>query len=214
MFFDFLSSLISPKEKKFYPLFESASENLIVTAQKFKEFIAADKETQKKYFQELESLEQKGDEITVTTYREILATFLTPFDREDIHALITALDDIVDAIYGSAKRIILYKIPSRLPNIEQHADILVKASQDIHFLMLELRTLKNRDKIKSLIEELKKAEYDSDYHYELAIAELFDTEKEVGSIFKKREVYSYLEKAVDYVEEVGVVFETILAKNA
>ena len=214
MIFDFIAGLISPKEKKFYPLFEKASENLKLISQKFQEFIQTEGAKQEELFKEIEKLEQIGDEITVKTYHEVLATFLTPLDREDIHALITAVDDIVDAIYGSSKRIILYKISPNLPNIHTHANILVKVSADIHELMVELRTLKNRDKIKQLIQNLKEAEFESDHSYELAISELFDTETHVGTIFKKREIYSYLEKAVDYVEEVAIVFETILAKNA
>lgn len=214
MIFDFLSGLLTPKEKKFYPLFERASSNLIETSKVFKEFIQAEGSHQHELFKKIEHLEQVGDDVTVETYKELLATFLTPLDREDIHALITAVDDIVDAIYGSSKRIMLYKVSPNLPNIQKHADILVKISQDIHQLMIELRDLKNRDKIKQLINNLKEAEFESDNSYEHAIAELFDTEPHVGTIFKKREIYSYLEKSVDYVEEVAVVFETILAKNA
>lgn len=214
MIFDFISGLITPKEKKFYPLFEKASSNLIETAKTFQSFIQSEGSRQQELFKKIEHLEQIGDEVTVETYREVLATFLTPLDREDIHALITAVDDIVDAIYGSSKRIMLYKVSPKLPNIERHAELLTKVSQDIHQLMLELRTLKDREKMKKLIDDLKEAEFESDNSYEFAIAELFDTETNVGLIFKKREIYSYLEKSVDYAEEVAVVFETILAKNA
>ncbi len=214
MIFDFLSGLITPKEKKFYPLFEKASSNLIETSKTFQEFINADSSQKFKIYEKLEHLEQIGDDITIHTYKELLSTFLTPLDREDIHGLITALDDIVDAIYGSAKRIMLYKISPDLPNIHKHAEILVNISKDIHQLMFELRDLKNREKIKTLIHNLKEAEFESDNSYEHAIAELFDSETNVGLIFKRKEIYSYLEKAVDYVEDVAIVFETILAKNA
>lgn len=214
MIFDFISGLITPKEKKFYPLFEKASSNLIETAKTFQEFIHAEGSHQHELYKKIEHLEQIGDNVTIETYREVLATFLTPLDREDIHALITAVDDIVDAIYGSSKRIMLYKVSPKLPNIQKHAEILVRISQDIHQLMIELRDLKDREKIKKLIDNLKEAEFESDNSYEHAIAELFDTETHVGTIFKKREIYSYLEKSVDYVENVAIVFETILAKNA
>jgi uncharacterized protein Yka (UPF0111/DUF47 family) len=214
MIFDFISGLITPKEKKFYPLFEKASANLIQISKVFQEFIHTEGTKQQELFKEIERLEQVGDEVTIETYHEVLATFLTPLDREDIHALITAIDDIVDAIYGSSKRIMLYKISPDLPNIHKHAEILLRISQDIHQLMLELRTLKDREKIKKLIINLKEAEFESDNSYEHAISELFDNETHVGTIFKIREIYSYLEKSVDYVEDVAIVFETILAKNA
>lgn len=214
MIFDFISGLIAPKEKKFYPLFEKASSNLIEIAKTFQEFIRSEGTYQHELYKKIEHLEQVGDNVTIETYREILATFLTPLDREDIHALITAVDDIVDAIYGTSKRIMLYKIHPNLPNIQKHAEILVYASQDIHQLMILLRDLKDREKMKQLIDNLKEAEFESDNSHEHAIAELFDTETNVGIIFKKREIYSYLEKSVDYVENVAIVFETILAKNA
>ncbi len=214
MIFDFISSLITPKEKKFYPLFEKATSNLIEISKTFHEFIHSEGTHQQELFKKIEQLEQIGDDVTIETYREVLSTFLTPLDREDIHALITAVDDIVDAIYGSSKRIMLYKVSPKLPNIQKHAEILLKISQDVHQLMIELRDLKNREKMKTLINNLKEAEFESDNSYEHAIAELFDTETNVGLIFKKREIYSYLEKSVDYVENVAVVFETILAKNA
>ncbi len=214
MIFDFISSLITPKEKKFYPLFEKASSNLIVIASTFKEFINSEGSKQAELYKKIEELEKIGDDVTIETYREVLATFLTPLDREDIHALITSVDDIVDAIYGSSKRIMLYKVSSQLPCIQKHAELLVKVSKDIHQLMIELRELKNRDEMKKLIQNLKGAEFESDNIYEHEIAELFDNEVNIGLIFKKREIYSYLEKSVDYVEDVAIVFETILAKNA
>ncbi len=214
MIFDFISGLITPKEKKFYPLFEKATSNLMVISKTFQEFIQSEGSHQHELYKKIEHLEQVGDEVTIETYREVLATFLTPLDREDIHALITAVDDIVDAIYGTSKRIMLYRVSPKLPNIQKHAEILVKISQDIHQLMIELRDLKDREKMKKLIDNLKEAEFESDNSYEHAIAELFDTETNVGLIFKKREIYSYLEKSVDYVENVAIVFETILAKNA
>src|SRR6185312_9847089 len=106
-----LFKFLIPQEKKFFPLFERASANLLETSKTLTLMVnTTDKEKRREYLREVERLEHIGDTVTHQIFTELGTTFITPFDREDIHALTSAVDDVVDFIHGSAKRIELYKI--------------------------------------------------------------------------------------------------------
>src|SRR6185295_19411513 len=103
-----LLSFLIPQEKKFFELFERSSANLVETSKTLVKLVNASSEKQKELFREIERLEHVGDAITHETFNELSANFITPFDREDIHDMVSSLDDVVDFIHGSAKRIESY----------------------------------------------------------------------------------------------------------
>lgn len=213
--FQKILQLLVPKEKKFYPLFDNAAKNLVNAAEVFNKFVAApDRAAKQLLLEELNRIEVKGDQIAVETYKEVLASFLTPLDREDIHALITAVDDIVDAIYGSAKRYMLYNLQDMHPCMLTHAKLLDQCAREIDKVMEGLKDMKGLQDVKVACTVIKNCEAESDMSFESSIAEMYDSDHDAKYILKWREVLSYLEKALDYCEDASVVFEGILAKNA
>src|ERR1700752_2544162 len=134
-----------PKDKKiFFPLFEQASNNVVVMATVLVEAVnSSNPATREELFKQIDKLENKGDEITHQVYLELGKNFITPFDREDIHALASAIDDVADYIQGAANRMNLYIIQEFTIPIRKLADLILQASIDMEKAVKELKDLKN-----------------------------------------------------------------------
>jgi len=209
-----LFSFLVPQEKKFFPLFEKASGNLLQTAKTLTVMVnESDKEKRKEMLREIEKLEHIGDSVTHEIFTELSTTFITPFDREDIHALTTALDDVVDFIHGSAKRMEIYKIPLPDTNISKFAELIEKSAVELHIAVSELRNLKNVDLIKAACVRINSIENHADDIFDNAIARLFEENKNAVDIMKIKEVLSVLETATDKCEDAANVLETVILKN-
>jgi predicted phosphate transport protein (TIGR00153 family) len=159
-------------------------------------------------------LEHVGDSITHETFRELSANFITPFDREDIHALISAIDDIADYIHGSAKRIDIYKVETMTPSIIKLSELIQKSSVELHNAVAELRNMKNINKIKEACVRINSIENHADDIFDMEIAKLFQEETNAIEIIKMKEVLYALETATDMCEDAANVLESILVKNA
>ncbi len=204
-----------PKDKKFFPLFEKDSANLIKLAEKLVEAVNTEDLTiRKELFQDIENLEHTGDEITHQIHLELSKNFITPFDREDIHRLASAIDDIADYIHGSASRMHLYKVTIVTPPIKELADLILQACQDLHKAILELRDLKNIRLIADSCVRINSIENQADYVFDKAVGELFEYEKDAVNLIKYKEVLSAMETATDMCEDAANVLESILVKNA
>ena len=204
-----------PKDKKFFPLFEKDSANLIKLAEKLVEAVNTEDLTiRKELFQDIENLEHTGDEITHQIHLELSKNFITPFDREDIHRLASAIDDIADYIHGSANRMHLYKVTIITPPIKELADLILQACQDLHKAIHELRDLKNIRLIADSCVRINSIENQADYVFDKAVGELFEYEKDAVNLIKYKEVLSAMETATDMCEDAANVLESILVKNA
>jgi len=203
-----------PQEKKFFPLFEKASSNLLQTSVLLTQMVnTADAHKRKELLREIERLEHIGDSVTHEIFTELGTTFITPFDREDIHALTSVLDDVVDFIYGSAKRIELYKIKVPESNIGKLAELIEKSGEELHKAVFGLRDLKNVESIREACIRINSIENHADDIFENAVAHLFEYEKDAIEIIKMKEVLSVLETATDKCEDAANVLETIIVKN-
>jgi uncharacterized protein Yka (UPF0111/DUF47 family) len=138
-----------PKDRVFYTLFESASANLETLGQKLVQLVnEADYNKRAVLIKEMEDLEHQNDLLTHNIFLELGKNFITPFDREDIHSLASALDDIADYIYASGKKINFYKIdPTTDSGIQKTADAILQGVLAVKSAVLELRNLKNTQKI-------------------------------------------------------------------
>src|SRR4051812_35135605 len=122
-----------PQDKKFFPLFEKASGNLLHISKVLVEMVnAPTPEKRRELIKEIERLEHVGDSVTHEIFNELSANFITPFDREDIHELVSSVDDIVDYIHGSAKRIDLYKIEEMPPQVSKLAELILSGSEELN----------------------------------------------------------------------------------
>ncbi len=208
-------SYFIPKDRKFFPLFENASANLVAISEALKKLVNTDDlEVREPLHREIENLEHKGDDITHQIYLELGKTFITPFDREDIHSLASALDDIADYIHGSSSRILLYNVHESNDSIKQLADLISQGCMDVDKAIKELKNLNNVRVIADSCVRINSIENQADYIFDKAVGDLFDFEEDAKTIMKYKEVLSALETATDMCEDVANVLETILVKNA
>lgn len=205
-----------PKDRVFYNLFEEGSANLEKIAKKLVSIMnEPDFSKRGVLVKEMEELEHQNDHITHNIFLELGRNFITPFDREDIHSLASALDDIADYMYASAKKINVYKIdPTTDTGMQKTADAILTAVLAVNEAVVELRNLKNTQKIIECVIKINSAENNADDLFDLSIEKLFDSNVDFKELIKKREIYQVLEIVTDKCEDAGNVIESIVVKYA
>ncbi|WCT12014.1 DUF47 domain-containing protein [Mucilaginibacter jinjuensis] len=205
-----------PKDKKvFFPLFEQASSNVVAMATVLVEAVNNNNSaTREELFKQIDKLENKGDDITHQVYLELGKNFITPFDREDIHALASAIDDVADNIQGSANRMLLYHVDEITEPIRKLSDLILQASIDLEKAVRELKDLRNVRAIADSCIRINSIENQADYVFDRAVADLFLYEKDALKVIKHKEILAALETATDMCEDAANVMESILVKNA
>ena len=194
-FFQFLV----PKDKKFFPLFEQASANLILLAETLHEAVNAPKVEREEYFKRIEELEATIEELTHKTHLELSRNFITPFDREDIHSLIKAIDNVADYMHSAASKMRLYQVEKITKSIRKLTEINLEASQLIGIGIKELKVM-NHKAIKDTCKQINKLESKADAVFDRAVADIFENESDAKNIIKYKEVLSALESASDNVK--------------
>ena len=205
-----------PKDKKiFFPLFEQASNNVIAMATILVEAVNSnDNAAREEMFKQIDKLENKGDELTHQIYLELGKNFITPFDREDIHSLATAIDDVADYIQGAANRMLLYRIDDYNEHIRKLSELILQASIDMEKAVRELKDLRNVRAIADSCIRINSVENQADYVFDRAVADLFLYETDAIRLIKYKEILAALETATDRCEDAANVMESILVKNA
>ncbi|TZF83053.1 DUF47 domain-containing protein [Pedobacter sp. BS3] len=204
-----------PKDRVFFPLFEQASSNLIRLGETLQEAVTAKDHAHRiECIRRIEDLEHKGDDITHQIHLELGKNFITPFDREDIHALASAIDDVADYIHGSANRIELYNVTEMTEPIIKIAELILQGCVDIDKAVRELKNFKNIRIITDSCVRINSMENQADYIFDRAVAQLFDYEEDAKVIIKYKELLAAMETATDKCEDAANVLESILVKNA
>jgi uncharacterized protein len=208
-------NFLLPKDRSFYPLFEKASMNLKICAKNLYLGVSASSpDLRIEHLRQVEKLEHIGDEIAHEIFNQLGKNFITPFDREDIHALISSLDDVLDYIHGASKRIELYKVTNMTPEIIKLAELIQTGASELNIAICELRNLRNLRKITDACVRINSMESHADDIFNHAVAELFEKEKNAVEIIKVKEILSSLEMATDRCEDCANVLESILVKVA
>jgi predicted phosphate transport protein (TIGR00153 family) len=204
-----------PKDRVFFTLFENASANLELIATKLVSCVnQSDFNKRAVIIKEMQELEHKNDLLTHQIFIELGQNFITPFDREDIHSLATALDDIADYIYSTGKKINLYKIDPSDQAIQKMADAIKESVLAVNSAVTGLRDLKNTQKIMGCIIKINNIENQADDIFDLSIENLFEHEQDMKTLIKKREIYKLMEIVTDKCEDAGNVMESIIVKYA
>ncbi len=205
-----------PKDKKiFFPLFEQSAANVVEMATLMVESVnSSDSVKRESLYRQIDKLENIGDDITHQIYLELGKNFITPFDREDIHSLATAIDDVADLIHGSASRMSLYQISDMTEPIQKLSDLILQAGIDLQKAVAELKDLKNTRSIAESCIRINSIENQADYVFDRAVADLFLYEKDAIKLIKYKEILSALETATDRCEDAANVMESIIVKNA
>ncbi len=211
---DRLIQTLLPHDEKFYSLFEDMTSLLQKASIALKKIPDSDPIQMKALVDEIEDLEHQADEVTHRIFAELNATFVTPFDREDIHALASSLDDIMDYINGSASRFVLYNVEAATQYMRRLMEIIQLQVEVVGKGVSYLRDFKNSKLLQEVLKKVNEYENDADTVFSLAVADLFENEKNAIELIKLKEIYIGLETATDRCEDVANVLESILIKHA
>lgn len=204
-----------PKNNIFFELFEKVAANSAIMGGLLKEVVSESNfDDRGEIISKIEDLEHANDELTHRIFTELGRNFITPFDREDIHMLATALDDIADYIYASAKKINFYRVNPNEMGMQKMAELIDQGAKSVQQAVLMLRNMKDMHKMTEALVRINSIENQADDVFDMAIERLFDTEPDAKEVIKKREIYQVMEVVTDKCEDAGNVIETILIKYA
>jgi len=199
-----------PKDTSFFAMFSGMSNNLIAGARAMVDLFSDYRDLEMKV-QEIRRIEHVGDEMTHAILRKLNQTFITPFDREDIHKLASSLDDVLDCLNAAGARIIMYRITAPPPEAAEIARLTLAQTQELEKAVSLLQ--ENGDVLGHCV-EINRLENEADLVSRAAIARLFDQEKDPIHLIKTKELIEILETATDRAEDVADVLETVVLKNA
>ncbi len=201
-----------PKDTVFFDLFEglaqhavSAAEHLAALAHSFPEISGP--------LQRIREEEHGADDLAHTALERLDRTFITPFDREDIHTLIGELDDIIDSIDALAKRFPLFHVKTMEPGFVQQADLLVEATKVVKEAVHRLRKDRKLSELSKQLIEIHHKESTGDDNHHAAMSRLFEGRTDPLEVIKWKELFDYIEEAIDGCEDVGNTLERIVLKN-
>ncbi len=199
------------KEEKFFKIFDQMSVHIVAAAEILARMVADPGGDLQSLAMRIKDLEHKGDELTHRVIDELNKTFITPIDREDIHDLSAALDDVLDLIDSTAVRIVLFKITDRISEAPELATVLLSQVKEI---AAAVSRLQDNDHVVERCIEINRLENDGDRVFQAAIGRLFNDVKDPIDVIKRKEIIETLEAATDKAEDVANVLETIIVKNA
>ena len=208
-----------PKDESFFPLFEGQAKCTREAAKLLNDLIHQKNDEEREIiFNKIKDIESRADVFTHKVYEQLNVSFLTPFDREDIHALASHLDDVIDYIYAVSQRIQWYK-PKPKKISEEFKNFVVvinKMADEIEIAVLNLRDAsKNKDKILQSCITLNTLENEADRIFYAYMSQLFENKSEdhILEIIKNKDIFQTLEKTADAAEDVSDIIKTILIKN-
>jgi uncharacterized protein len=207
--------LLAPKNKIFYELFEKSADNVKHMGQMLAQVIGEpDFDKRQGLISQMEDIEHANDELTHLLFTELGRNFITPFDREDIHYLASALDDIADYIFATAKKINFYRVSVNDIGMQKLSEIILHACTEVRKAVGELRNMKNMRVITESLVKINSLENEADDIFDMSIERLFATEPDAKEVIKKREIYQVMETATDKCEDAANVIESIIVKYA
>jgi predicted phosphate transport protein (TIGR00153 family) len=201
-----------PKNDAFLELFDQSCANILVGVRLFREMLD-DLSGVAAKVEEIKEIEHEGDRITHLTLDKLNTTFITPFDREDIHTLIVRLDDILDATDAAASRMAIYRIGAATSYLVNLADLLVESVGYVQQAVRALHDRRRHAEALSASVEINRVENEADAEQRRGLVELFSDERDAIRIIKLKELYMLLEEATDRCEDVANVVETIIIKS-
>jgi uncharacterized protein Yka (UPF0111/DUF47 family) len=205
--------IFMPKNKVFYGLFEEVADRVVLMSKLLISLVnEPDYDKRSSYIAQIEDLEHKNDDATHQIFTELGRNFITPFDREDIHYLASALDDIADYIFACSKKINFYKVNPNDTGIRKLADLISHGSAEIRIAVHGLRDMKNLRQMTEALVKVNSIENQADDVFDMSIDMLFQTENDAKEVIKKREIYQVMEIATDKCEDAANVIESIIIK--
>jgi predicted phosphate transport protein (TIGR00153 family) len=205
-----LLSRLLPHQQTFFDLFIELAENIHAGAKVLVEMLTNYGDARRQA-ERIKDIEHKGDDATHSLLTRLNQTFITPFDREDIHELSSKIDDVLDLTDAAASRLVIYRVDRIRPGVADLAKILHQATGEV---LAAVRALGKHDHILNHCIEINRLENESDRVCRSLIAQLFDEEKDPVQIIKWKEIIEVIETAVDKCEDVANVLEAVTLKSA
>jgi len=202
-----------PKDEKFFAMFEAMSKIILEGAELLREMLNNFEEA-KAIQKKIKEVEHKGDGQTHEIIQKLNRSFITPLDREDIYALASGLDNIIDLIDSSAQHIIMYNVTAPTPAAKELAFIIFKSCQNVAAAVATLKDKSRVEEISRYCVEVNSLENEGDTVCREAVSRLFYEEKDPIQLIKWKEIYETLEMAIDKCEDAINVLESVVVKNA
>lgn len=215
MKFSNLLQYFSPKEKKFYAVFNAAAANIVEASEELVKMVNnEDAEERKAIRLKIKNLERVGDAFTTQVFDDLNHTFITPFDREDIHGLASNMDDVLDLMNSCSEKIVIYRCTTFSTNMREMVKWVNKGCVELQNAIVGLEGFQKPEAIMKACEEINKIENRGDEFYHQAISHLFENEKDAIELIRQKEIFQTIEKAQNKIEDVSDVIKTILVKYA
>jgi hypothetical protein len=212
---NFISRLM-PREGRFFHLFDQHAKLIVEGAVALADVLrhyddAADRHVRIK---QIEDAEHGADRITHETVHLLHTTFVTPFDRDDMHRLISRMDDVLDLIQDTGESLVLYDIQQITPESTQLAELLLRCAERVQSAVGLIASMADAPAILKICQEIDRLESEADKVMRSAISELFRNEADVRQLIKLKAVYELLESATDKCQDVANVIESVVLENA
>ncbi len=201
-----------PKETSFFDFFEQHAALTVEGAKEFLSLVTTGANIEPKT-RRIKEIEHETDVITHRCVEALHKTFITPIERDDIHRLITKMDDVMDWVEAASDRIQLYGIRNMTPELKDLADTLVRAAEEVQQAIGGLRDMRNAEQILKKCVDINRLENEADTILRGAVARLFREEKDPIEVIKWKEIYESLENATDRCEDVANILEGVVLEH-
>ncbi|MGE5524449.1 MAG: DUF47 domain-containing protein [Rhodospirillaceae bacterium] len=205
---------LMPREGRFFDLFNEHGELVAQGSRELAALLSSVNDDVQRRAYNIETIEKRADKITQTTIELLHKTFITPLDRDDIHKLITKMDDILDLVEDTSQSIFLYDVQVITPEARRLADICVACGEKVKQAVGLLSNMDDAQKIMQVCDDIDRLESEADHVMRDAMAKLFRDEPDVRQLIKLRTVYELLEGVTDTCEDVANIIEGIVLENS
>jgi uncharacterized protein len=202
-----------PRETSFFDFFDRHAAKTVEGAKEFVALAAGSIEVSNAA-KRIKQIEHETDVITHHCVEALHKTFITPIERDDIHRLITRMDDIMDFVEAASERMALYELTNGTPELRALADVLVRSTEEVQRAVRGLRDMKNAELVIRSCIEINRMENEADDILRTAVAKLFKEEKDPIMVIKWKEIYENLENATDRCEDVANIIEGVVLEHA
>jgi predicted phosphate transport protein (TIGR00153 family) len=204
---------LMPTEGKFFELFNQHAELCVKGGAEMLALMSNFDDLENRV-QAIEILEKQADKVTHATIDMLHKTFITPIDRDDIHKLITRMDDILDLMEDAGQTVLLYDLKQVTPEAKRLAELVLEGVEQVRDAVALLHNMKNSRQILAICEQIDRIESDADHVMRAAMSKLFRDEPDVRNLIKLKAIYELLETVTDRCEDVANIIEGIIVENA
>ncbi|MFP2959910.1 DUF47 domain-containing protein [Myxococcus sp. 1LA] len=204
---------LMPKSDEFFDDFDAQCAVTVEGAKMLYELLSDYRDVATRV-QALKDVEHRGDEVTHTAFNRLHQQFITPFDRGQIHTLLSRIDDVLDLTNAAAARLHYYEIPASLPDATELARLLVLSAQKVQEVVAALRLIKKPEQILAGCKEIKRLETQADEALRAGVGRLFKSGADTLLIIKWKEIYDFIETATDKCQSVANVIEGVVLEHS